>query len=74
MYGIVLRCMVCYRDIISSGKEIPQLRLFVCALIEDLSRMTYSDFTGILKSHKGRLLGGKSRWRFGLSDCSLKYN
>jgi len=33
-------------DIVSSGKEIPMLRLLGCALFEDLSRMRYPDSTG----------------------------
>jgi len=33
------------RDIVSSTKEIPVLRLLGCALFEDLSRRRYPDFT-----------------------------
>jgi len=40
------------RYIVSSGKEIPVLRLLGCALFEDLSRMRYSDSIGILESHR----------------------
>jgi len=57
------------RYTISSGKEIPVLRLLGCALFEDLSRRRYSYSISILESYRWRLLGGESPWRFGLSDC-----
>ena len=41
--------VVCDRDIISSGKEIPVLRLLGCALFGDSRR--YPDSTGTLDSH-----------------------
>jgi len=54
------------RYIVSSGKEIPMLRLLGCALFEDLSRRRYPDSSSILESYRRRLLDGESRWRFGL--------
>jgi len=50
------------RDIVSSGKEIPVLRLLGCALFEDLLRRMYPGSTSILKSHRWRIPGGES-WR-----------
>jgi len=41
--------VVCDRDIVSSGKEIPVLRLLGCVLFGILRR--YPDSTGTLDSH-----------------------
>jgi len=45
--------VVCDRDIVSSGKEIPVLRLVRCALFGDLIYLRrYPDSTNILDSYK----------------------
>jgi len=51
-------------DIVSSGKEIPVLRLLGCALFEDLLRSMYPDFIGTLEWYRWRVLGGESWRRF----------
>jgi len=40
------------RYIVSSGKEIPVLRLLRCTFFEDLSRRRYPNSTSILESHR----------------------
>jgi len=52
LYDIVsmfVNDVVCDRDIVSLGKEIPVLRLLGCALFRDSRR--YPDSTGTLDSH-----------------------
>jgi len=45
--------VVCDRDIVSSGKEIPVLRLLGCALFGDsIYLRRYPDSTGILDSYR----------------------
>jgi len=54
--------VVCDRDIVSSRKEIPVLRLLGCALFGDsIYLRRYPDSTGILDSY---------RWRIPLSEES----
>jgi len=49
--------VVCDRDIVSSRKEIPMLRLLRCALFRDLIYLRrYPDPTGTLNLYKRRLL------------------
>jgi len=47
--SMLVNNVVCDRDIVSSGKEIPVLRLLGCALFGD--SMRYPDSTGTLDSH-----------------------
>jgi len=54
---IFVNDVVCDWDIVSSGKEIPVLRLLGYALFGDSRR--YPDSTGTLDSHRWRLLVGK---------------
>jgi len=48
--------VVCDQDIVSSGKEIPVLRLLGCALFEDsIYLRRYPDSTGTLDSYRWSL-------------------
>jgi len=53
------------QDIVSLGNEIYVLRLFGCALFEDLWRRRYPESTSTLESHRWRVLGGES-WRMSI--------
>jgi len=51
--NVCVNDVVCDRDIVSLGNEIPVLRLLGCALFGDSRR--YPDSTGTLDSHGWRL-------------------